>query len=70
MRQFEGELLTHLIKDKFIRLKEQKRLKSYLKGDIFFTYKGKTFFVNPSNNPNIIPDFNSHDDTSVPEIQI
>lgn len=54
MREFKGILLTHEIVDKDERSREQKRLKSYLKGGKFFTHKGKKYHTTPqpiSSNP-------------------
>lgn len=46
MREFKGQLLTHLI-PKEDRLLEQKRLKHYLKGDTTFAFKNNLHYVDP-----------------------
>lgn len=53
MRKFEGILITHNL-SKSERYIEQKRLKSYLRGDDRFRYKNRTYQTTPkpiSSNP-------------------
>lgn len=69
MRKFEGILLTHKIDDVNDRAKEKKRLKAYLRGDYYFRYKGRTFFVDPSLKPNR-HNYSGDSQPIVPEIQI